>query len=154
VRIAEEVLQSLWRSDHVSARAVILVGNKVDLVRSRLVSTEGNFCQLIVNISFSSPKVTYPKSDSSRRHAKMEIVKRQKLARETRSLSIIEVAFSAKCWCRTIVDNATYVNVLTQHVGLPRCKFSEGSRAGKSHLNPPANASMQRIRFLCTVKRD
>ncbi|XP_024878110.1 uncharacterized protein LOC112458607 isoform X3 [Temnothorax curvispinosus] len=40
VRTAEEVLQSLWRSDHVSARAVILVGNKVDLVRSRLVSTE------------------------------------------------------------------------------------------------------------------
>lgn len=42
MRIAEEVLQSLWRSDHVSARAVILVGNKVDLVRSRLVSTEGD----------------------------------------------------------------------------------------------------------------
>ncbi|XP_076669647.1 uncharacterized protein LOC143369498 isoform X2 [Andrena cerasifolii] len=40
VRVAEEVLQTLWRSDHVSARAVILVGNKVDLVRSRLVSTE------------------------------------------------------------------------------------------------------------------
>ncbi|KAL0100159.1 hypothetical protein PUN28_019533 [Cardiocondyla obscurior] len=40
VRIAEEVLQSLWRSDHVSARAVILVGNKIDLVRSRMVSTE------------------------------------------------------------------------------------------------------------------
>nr|XP_050851431.1 uncharacterized protein LOC127064437 isoform X1 [Vespula vulgaris] len=40
VRVAEEVLQALWRSDHVSARAVILVGNKVDLARSRLVSTE------------------------------------------------------------------------------------------------------------------
>ncbi|XP_012528480.1 uncharacterized protein LOC105832243 isoform X2 [Monomorium pharaonis] len=40
VRVAEAVLQSLWRSDHVSARAVILVGNKVDLVRSRMVSTE------------------------------------------------------------------------------------------------------------------
>ncbi|XP_033210869.1 serine-rich adhesin for platelets-like isoform X2 [Belonocnema kinseyi] len=40
VRVAEEVLQTLWRSDHVSARAVILVGNKVDLARSRLVSTE------------------------------------------------------------------------------------------------------------------
>ncbi|XP_048264896.1 uncharacterized protein LOC100651823 isoform X1 [Bombus terrestris] len=40
VRVAEEVLQTLWRSDYVSARAVILVGNKVDLVRSRLVSTE------------------------------------------------------------------------------------------------------------------
>ncbi|XP_031789421.1 probable serine/threonine-protein kinase nek3 isoform X3 [Nasonia vitripennis] len=40
VRVAEEVLQNLWRSDHIPARAVILVGNKVDLVRSRLVSTE------------------------------------------------------------------------------------------------------------------
>ncbi|XP_076391880.1 uncharacterized protein LOC105663956 isoform X1 [Megachile rotundata] len=40
VRVAEEVLQTLWRSDYVSARGVILVGNKVDLVRSRLVSTE------------------------------------------------------------------------------------------------------------------
>ncbi|XP_033322933.1 uncharacterized protein LOC117218550 isoform X1 [Megalopta genalis] len=39
VRVAEAVLQTLWRSDHVSARAVILVGNKVDLERSRLVST-------------------------------------------------------------------------------------------------------------------
>nr|XP_031839144.1 GTP-binding protein Rit2 [Nomia melanderi] len=39
VCVAEEVLHTLWRSDHVSARAVILVGNKVDLVRSRLVST-------------------------------------------------------------------------------------------------------------------
>ncbi|XP_076280448.1 uncharacterized protein LOC143209094 isoform X3 [Lasioglossum baleicum] len=41
VRVAEAVLQTLWRSDHVSARAVILVGNKVDLERSRLVSTAG-----------------------------------------------------------------------------------------------------------------
>ncbi|XP_043286833.1 serine-rich adhesin for platelets-like isoform X2 [Venturia canescens] len=40
VRVAEELLQILWRSDHVSARAVILVGNKVDLVRCRLVSIE------------------------------------------------------------------------------------------------------------------
>ncbi|XP_015126196.1 uncharacterized protein LOC107047847 [Diachasma alloeum] len=39
-RVAEEVLQSLWRADHVSARAVILVGNKADLVRSRDVATE------------------------------------------------------------------------------------------------------------------
>ncbi|XP_014603249.1 PREDICTED: flocculation protein FLO11-like isoform X1 [Polistes canadensis] len=38
--VAEEVLQTLWRSDHVSARAVILVGNKVDLARSRVISTE------------------------------------------------------------------------------------------------------------------
>ncbi|XP_063986496.1 uncharacterized protein LOC135167327 isoform X3 [Diachasmimorpha longicaudata] len=39
-RVAEEVLQTLWRTDHVSARAVILVGNKADLVRSRDVATE------------------------------------------------------------------------------------------------------------------
>lgn len=49
IQMAEEVLQTLWRSDHVSARAVILVGNKVDLVRCRLVSNEGtcNYCPLI-----------------------------------------------------------------------------------------------------------
>ncbi|KAF7988505.1 hypothetical protein HCN44_001078 [Aphidius gifuensis] len=40
MRIAEDVLQALWCSDLVSARAVILVGNKVDLVRSRDVATE------------------------------------------------------------------------------------------------------------------
>ncbi|XP_051166119.1 rhoGEF domain-containing protein gxcI-like isoform X2 [Leptopilina boulardi] len=40
IQMAEGVLQTLWRSDHVSARAVILVGNKIDLVRCRLVSTE------------------------------------------------------------------------------------------------------------------
>ncbi|XP_008556531.1 uncharacterized protein LOC103577599 isoform X1 [Microplitis demolitor] len=40
LKVAEQVLQILWRSDLVSARAVILVGNKVDLVRSRSVATE------------------------------------------------------------------------------------------------------------------
>ncbi|XP_026668378.1 uncharacterized protein LOC108623746 [Ceratina calcarata] len=40
VRVAEEILQTLWRSDYMSARAVILVGNKADLVRCRMVSTE------------------------------------------------------------------------------------------------------------------
>ena len=41
VKIAEDALQILWRSDHIPARAVILVGNKVDLARSRAVPTEG-----------------------------------------------------------------------------------------------------------------
>lgn len=54
--MAEEVLQALWRSDHVSARAVILVGNKVDLARSRLVSTEGN----VSFISFTINAATHP----------------------------------------------------------------------------------------------
>lgn len=48
VRVAEECLQSLWRSDHISARAIILVGNKVDLARSRLVSTEGKELKIII----------------------------------------------------------------------------------------------------------
>jgi tRNA U34 5-carboxymethylaminomethyl modifying GTPase MnmE/TrmE len=41
LRCAEETLQFLWKSDTVSSKAVILVGNKTDLVRSRTVTTEG-----------------------------------------------------------------------------------------------------------------
>jgi len=41
LRCAEETLQCLWKSDTVSSKAVILVGNKTDLVRSRTVTTEG-----------------------------------------------------------------------------------------------------------------
>ncbi|XP_023703119.2 mucin-5AC isoform X2 [Cryptotermes secundus] len=40
LRCAEETLQFLWKSDTVSSKAVILVGNKTDLVRSRTVTTE------------------------------------------------------------------------------------------------------------------
>ncbi|XP_069687421.1 uncharacterized protein [Periplaneta americana] len=40
LRCAEETLQCLWKSDSVSSKAVILVGNKTDLVRSRTVTTE------------------------------------------------------------------------------------------------------------------
>jgi hypothetical protein len=41
LRCAEETLQCLWKSDTVSSKAVILVANKTDLVRSRTVTTEG-----------------------------------------------------------------------------------------------------------------
>ena len=58
--MAEEVLQTLWRSDYVSARAVILVGNKVDLVRSRLVSTEGKKpCNLLDRFAIGPFIVSY-----------------------------------------------------------------------------------------------
>ncbi|XP_046738061.1 uncharacterized protein LOC124406627 [Diprion similis] len=40
VHAAEKVLQTLWRLDHVSSKAVILVGNKIDLVRGTLFSAE------------------------------------------------------------------------------------------------------------------
>lgn len=39
--IAERVIQSLWTSENIAQRAVILVGNKADLARSRVVTSEG-----------------------------------------------------------------------------------------------------------------
>jgi len=40
IREAEDMLHFLWRSDVVSTHAVILVANKIDLVRSRVISTQ------------------------------------------------------------------------------------------------------------------
>ncbi|KAL3288390.1 hypothetical protein HHI36_002838 [Cryptolaemus montrouzieri] len=37
---AESILQTLWTLDTISTKAVILVANKADLVRSKVVSTE------------------------------------------------------------------------------------------------------------------
>lgn len=39
--VAERILQTLWMSENISQKAVILVGNKADLVRSRTVTSEG-----------------------------------------------------------------------------------------------------------------
>lgn len=39
--VAEEILQYLWRSGSSSEKAVILVGNKADLVRTRTVTIVG-----------------------------------------------------------------------------------------------------------------
>ena len=41
LREAEETLQYLWRTNSASDKAVILVGNKTDLVRTRSVSIVG-----------------------------------------------------------------------------------------------------------------
>lgn len=38
---AEKRLQDLWAAGHTAHRAVILVGNKADLARSRSVATDG-----------------------------------------------------------------------------------------------------------------
>ncbi|KAL0861222.1 hypothetical protein ABMA27_008789 [Loxostege sticticalis] len=38
---AERRLQTLWAAGHTARRAVILVGNKADLARSRVVPTDG-----------------------------------------------------------------------------------------------------------------
>ena len=40
---AEALLQSLWQSGHLNTKAVIVVGNKIDLVRNREVPIDGEF---------------------------------------------------------------------------------------------------------------
>lgn len=41
--IAEQVLQVLWTNQNIAQKAVILVSNKADLARSRLVTSEGKY---------------------------------------------------------------------------------------------------------------
>lgn len=41
--IAEQVLQILWTNQNIAQKAVILVSNKADLARSRLVTSEGKY---------------------------------------------------------------------------------------------------------------
>jgi len=48
---AEETLQFLWKSASVGTKAVILVGNKTDLVRSRAVTTDGEFAYSLLFLS-------------------------------------------------------------------------------------------------------
>ena len=43
LREAEALLQSLWQSGHLNTKAVIVVGNKIDLVRNREVPIDGEF---------------------------------------------------------------------------------------------------------------
>jgi Rad/Gem-related GTP binding protein 1 len=61
--VAERVLQTLWTSENIAQKAVILVGNKADLARSRLVSSEG---ELNSNLTFCGAL----KGNSSARHKK------------------------------------------------------------------------------------
>lgn len=39
--VAEHILQVLWTNQNIAQKAVILVANKADLARSRLVSADG-----------------------------------------------------------------------------------------------------------------
>ncbi len=41
---AEETLGYLWRFGYTKKRSLVLVANKVDLERSRSISSEGKFC--------------------------------------------------------------------------------------------------------------
>lgn len=41
--MAERVLQGLWTTENIAQKAVILVANKADLARSRVVTSEGKW---------------------------------------------------------------------------------------------------------------
>lgn len=43
LKVAEETLLYLWKSDYMAAHGVILVGNKVDLERKREVPSVGEY---------------------------------------------------------------------------------------------------------------
>ena len=45
MRQAEEILNNLWKSGELNSRAVIMVGNKTDLVRTRQVPIDGESLQ-------------------------------------------------------------------------------------------------------------
>lgn len=47
--LAERIIQSLWTSENIAQKAVILVGNKADLARSRMVTTEGK-CSCVTQL--------------------------------------------------------------------------------------------------------
>ena len=43
LREAEQILQKLWQSGDLNTKAVIVVGNKTDLVRTREVAIDGEY---------------------------------------------------------------------------------------------------------------
>ena len=52
LREAEALLQSLWQSGHLNTKAVIVVGNKIDLVRNREVPIDGE--RTLINVKRKS----------------------------------------------------------------------------------------------------
>lgn len=48
LKVAEEILLYLWKSDYMSSKAVILVGNKADLERKREVPMVGKYINIDV----------------------------------------------------------------------------------------------------------
>ncbi|KAL0279208.1 UNVERIFIED_CONTAM: hypothetical protein PYX00_000813 [Menopon gallinae] len=51
MKVAEEMLMYLWKSDYMSSRGVILVGNKADLERKREIPTSGRRIQLLSGLA-------------------------------------------------------------------------------------------------------
>lgn len=47
---AEEILNYLWRERYTQEKSVIVVGNKADLARSRVISANGNYAHTFIII--------------------------------------------------------------------------------------------------------
>ena len=52
LREGETLLKSLWQSGHLNTKAVIVVGNKTDLVRAREVPIDGEYCIGLYDITY------------------------------------------------------------------------------------------------------
>ena len=52
-RVAEEIINYLWQENYTKDKAVILVGNKADLARSRVITSQGNTPNIIQIIFYS-----------------------------------------------------------------------------------------------------
>ena len=56
---AEETLQYLWRTGSMTDKAIIMVGNKTDLVRSRVVNIVGKRITIIVATIFKKNQFAF-----------------------------------------------------------------------------------------------
>lgn len=45
-RVAKEIIKYLWQENYIKYKSVILVGNKADLARARVISTQGKSMQV------------------------------------------------------------------------------------------------------------
>jgi len=52
IKVAEDILHYLWRQNFTQDKSVIVVGNKADLARARVVPTSGMHSSKIKNLIF------------------------------------------------------------------------------------------------------
>jgi Rad/Gem-related GTP binding protein 1 len=64
--IAERVLQTLWTSENIAQKAVILVGNKADLARSRSITSEGEFLMPTYLVQWKIEMISKMKQNKSK----------------------------------------------------------------------------------------
>ena len=59
---AEKILNYLWKMSYNETKGIILVANKIDLERSRVISHDGKYLSLCMALSYNSayhPEYSY-----------------------------------------------------------------------------------------------